>query len=97
MKENKPEFKFKDSEDKEVFICKHILQENKPILYVVHDNDGDWQFLCGQKGHKEDNATIVPLGLVVEIDDSMNELSEMPIGIGAARKEVGEKWVPFKR
>ena len=33
-----------------------MLEEHKPILYVSHDEDGYWQFLCGGS-HKEDAAS----------------------------------------
>lgn len=94
--QNKKEFKFNDSRDKAVFTCNHILDENSPVLYVTHDNDGDWQFLCGKNGHTEANAKVISLKNAVELDNTLNELYEMPIGFGAERKEIGEKWNPFK-
>ena len=93
---NKTEFKFSDEENKAVFTCNHILDNKSPILYVEHDSDGDWQFLCGQSEHTEENAKIISLKQAVEIDKTLNELYEMPIGIGAERNEIGEKWKPFK-
>ncbi|WP_223266519.1 DUF2185 domain-containing protein [Gelidibacter gilvus] len=93
---NKTEFKFSDEENKAVFTCNHILDNKSPILYVEHDSDGDWQFLCGQNEHTEENAKIISLKQAVEIDKTLNELYEMPVGIGAERNEIGEKWKPFK-
>ena len=41
-------FPFKDKPNIACITCSHILDENKPILYVSHDyDDGCWQFLCG--------------------------------------------------
>lgn len=90
------EFKFSDSQDKAVFTCNHVLEEGRDILYVTHDSDGDWQFLCGQDNHTEENAKIISLKEVTELDITINELYEMPVGIGVERGKVGQKWIPFK-
>lgn len=91
--ENK--FKFKDSENKAIFTCNHVLA-GEPILYVTHDSDGDWQFLCGNDNHTEENAKIISLKQVVELDKTVNDLFEMPVGVGAERESVEAKWTPFK-
>ncbi|WP_234369066.1 hypothetical protein [Brumimicrobium mesophilum] len=95
-KKGKPEFKFSDAENKAVFTCNHVLDEKNPILYAIHDSDGDWQFLCGLNEHTEGNAKIISLKNAVELDNSLNDLFEMPLGVGAVRNRVGEKWKPFK-
>ena len=51
-------FPFSDAPNTACFTCCHVLEENKPILYVSHDEDGYWQFLCGGN-HKEDRKSVV--------------------------------------
>lgn len=53
-------FPFSDAPNTACFTCCHVLEENKPILYVSHDEDGYWQFLCGGN-HKEEDARVVSL------------------------------------
>jgi hypothetical protein len=89
------DFKFKDSENKAIFTCNHVLA-GEPILYATHDIDGDWQFLCGHDNHTEENAKIISLKQVVELDKTVNDLYEMPQGVGAERDSIGAKWIPFK-
>lgn len=93
---NKTEFKFSDAEDKAVFTCNHVLEGKKTILYASHDSDGDWQFLCGQNDHTEANAKIISLKQAVDLDETLNDLYEMPNGVGAEREKLGAKWKPFK-
>lgn len=93
---NKSDFKFRDSEDKAVFTCHHVTNKKRPILFVTHDNNEDWQFLCGQNDHIEESAKIISMKNAVELDNTLNELFDMPIGVGAERNGVGEKWNPFK-
>ena len=93
---NKNQFKFKDSETKAVFTCDHVLNGGRPILYVSHDSEGDWQFLCGQDDHTEENAKVISLKQATELDQTINDLFEMPIGVGADRKTLKDKWKPFR-
>jgi len=95
-KGNNNKYLFKDDENTACFSCNHILDEKKPILYVSHDSEGDWQFLCGESGHKEENAKIISLKSATELDQSLNDLFEMPKGVGAERKAKDDKWKPFK-
>jgi hypothetical protein len=92
----KTAFKFKDSATKACFVCDHVLDKKRPILYAAHDAEGDWQFLCGQDDHTEKNAKIISLKQVTELDPTVNDLYEMPLQVGAERKSVKDKWVPFR-
>ena len=66
------------------------------VLYVTHDaDDGCWQFLCGGE-HTTEDAVVVGMGEIVRIDPSVNDLFEMPEGLGANREEVNGEWKPFK-
>lgn len=94
---NKTEYKFKEAENTACFVCDHVLSKQRPILYVAHDKeDSSSQFLCGQDDHTEANAKIISLKQVTEIDPTINDLYEMPLGIGAERKNIKNKWIPFR-
>ena len=92
---DRTQFKFKEDESTACFVCDHVLSKKRPILYVSHDSEGDWQFLCGQS-HTEANAKIISLKQVTLIDPTINDLFEMPLKVGAERKSVKDKWKPFK-
>jgi hypothetical protein len=92
----KGNYRFKEPKNTACFTCDHVLNNGKPILYVSHDQEGDWQFLCGQNNHTEVNAKIISLEEVTELDPSVNDLFEMPMGVGAERDSKKDKWTPFK-
>lgn len=94
-KKDSENFKFKEARNTACFTCAHVLNGD-PILFVSHDEDGAWQFLCGRDGHPESDAKIVGLAKIVDIDPSVNELYEMPQGIGANRDSATEKWKPYR-
>lgn len=91
------EYKFQDAENTVCFVCDHVLNKERPILNVTHDKeDGIWQFMCGQNDHDESNAKIISLKQATELDNTINDLYEMPLGVGAERESINEKWQPYK-
>lgn len=85
------EFPFYDAPNTAVIICCHVMEE-EPILFVSHDeDDGMWQFLCG-KTHETDDAKLVSLKFVFELDNSIGALVDMPCGFYATREKQEDDW-----
>jgi hypothetical protein len=40
-----------------VFTTAKVLEDGFPVLMVSHDEEGDWQFLCGTTNNYEDIAS----------------------------------------
>ena len=77
-----------------VISLKDIINKKKHILYVSHDaEDGAWQFLDGGIDHHKDDAVLVSLQSIIDIDNSVKELLIMPLGHKAERSTVKEKWI----
>lgn len=51
-----------------------------------------WQFLCG-KTHEAEDAKLVSLQFVFELDNSIGTLAEMPCGYWATRKNQEDEWI----
>ena len=86
-------FPFAETRDTACIICNHILNGEKPILFVSHDeDDGMWQFLCGGS-HGMEDAKVVALGEVFDLDPSIGKVAEMPCGYCATRDKVDSDWV----
>ena len=91
------EFPFYASPDTATIICCHILERQAPILYVSHDeDDGMWQFLCGET-HETDEAKLVSLKWVFDLDNSVSTLEDMPCGYYAEGKTHDDDWIIRKR
>jgi len=88
-------YKFLEPQNTACFVCDHVMNKLRPILYVTHE-DEDWQFLCGHNDHTDSNIKIISLKQATEIDPSINDLYDMPLGIGADRKSIKDKWEPFR-
>ena len=88
----KDPFPFHDRPNTAVFTCIHVLNQERPILRAVHDEDGDWQFLCGA-AHSVDEGRIIALAEAYELDPSVGKLADMDYGHSADRTDADSDWV----
>ena len=84
-------FPFRDKPNTAVFTCVHVLNQERPILHVAHDEDGDWQFLCGAP-HSVEEGRIIALAEAYELDPSVGQLAKLDYGRGADRTDVNSDW-----
>ena len=90
-------YPFYDNPDTAVITCCHIIDGSEHILYVSHDSDdGMWQFLCGNS-HNTDDARVVSLLDIFSMDNSVGELSELPLGCCAERDSIKSKWKIYRK
>ena len=87
--------KFKQADTTAVFTTMFVLEENKDITIVTHDiEDGAWQFFSSDRFDSyEDVAKIVGLGEIINLDNTILELANMPEGFVARRLFKGDKWI----
>lgn len=84
---------FEDAENTATYSCCHVIEEGHPILRVAHDeDDGAWQFLCGQL-HVSEDGRLVCLGCMVVRDATLVELADLPLGWGADRESTNTVWI----
>ncbi|WP_254513959.1 hypothetical protein [Anatilimnocola floriformis] len=74
---------------------KRITSGEKPILYVTHDDEGDWQFLDGGDVSEKD-ATIISLKQIEELDPTIKAILDLPPGWSAVRVAKDKPWRRFE-
>lgn len=84
------DFKFREPKNLATFTTRQWLELRNPILRVVHEHNGDWQFLTGEQ--MQEDIRIVALEQLVLRDKSLNEVFDLDYGEEAIRDTVGEKW-----
>lgn len=82
---------FEEADNTAVYCCVHVVDRGQPILYAVHDHDGDWQFLCGGS-HDSADAKLLCFGCVVGGDPSLWTLADLPVGWSAQRERPEAGW-----
>jgi hypothetical protein len=84
------DFKFREERNVAVFTTRQVL-EGSPILRVVHEDDGSWQFLCDTTYDVAD-LKIVTLEEIVKRDPTVTDLFQLNYGWQAFREAIGGKW-----
>lgn len=87
---------FKEPANTACVMCKHILREHLPILYVSHElDDGTWQFLCNVRDHDFENNdfALVALHTARDLDPAIDQIADLPLGFIATRTVAGHPWL----
>jgi hypothetical protein len=82
---------FQAGSNRAVFTTRPVIREGRPVLLVVHDDEDDWQFLCGTTNQPEDGQ-LVSLGNMVQRDPTLRELADLSAGWYASRQTAGAEW-----
>lgn len=86
-------WEFKEPQNTVVITTNNIIQGDSEILYVFHDeDDGIWQFLDNGICSEED-ARIIALKEIVELDNSISLISDLPLGYMAYRLSENSEWI----
>ena len=83
-------FKFNEPKNLRAFTTRQWLDEKKPILRVVHDNNGDWQFLT--RDQMQEDIRVVALGELIKRDETLNQVFNLDYGEEAERNFIGDNW-----
>ncbi len=84
---------FHDNPDLGVFVTEEVFRRGMPILWVVHDGDGDgdWAF-GGISDFDEETTSLVHLSHVVARHPELVGLADLPRGWRADRESADEDW-----
>ena len=76
-----------------VFTTASVLQRTQPIQRVVHDGDGDWQFLPDTEDINNEEPKLVGLGTMIAFDPTLRPLLSLKWNQVAVRTSVDTNWV----
>ncbi|CAM4113771.1 MULTISPECIES: DUF4262 domain-containing protein [Flavobacterium] len=89
------DFKYHEEKKLGVYTTHHAL-EGKPILYVYHNEDGDWQFHTEYEP-KIENYKLVCLEQIIKLDATLNDIYYLNYGQKAYRDRIGAEWIIEKQ
>ncbi|WP_101690891.1 hypothetical protein [Dysgonomonas massiliensis] len=75
-----------------VLTTKHVLVNGSPVTYVVYDEDGEWQLFGDEEFDEEDDAYIVSLEEILEMEPALKRLPDMQMGQAAVREAGSTRW-----
>ena len=83
---------FSDSPETTVLTLQPILEAGRTIVFVEHDERGKWRFFDARQLFDGAEMRLVPLKCLVELDPSVSELANLPIGWRAWREAEDGPW-----
>jgi|GEM_PF-6763351 len=69
-----------------------VVNNNSIIVSVFYDEDGDWQFF-GKEEVSEEDAIVVSIQEMIDIDKSLVNLPDLKEGESAYRKNKESIWL----
>ena len=82
---------FDEPVDRAAYSTANVLERRLPVLLVVHDEDGDWQVLCGLTDDPL-HGRVACLGCLLDIEPSIASLADLPRGWCAWRESPDAPW-----
>jgi len=88
------EWRFPDPPNLAVITISKVVSGDDWIACVCHDaDDGGWQFFNSEsESRNEADGRVVGLGDIVQLDASIIELADLPLGWHAWRDSKGSPW-----
>jgi hypothetical protein len=91
----KPAWPFDQGPRVAALTTRQVLDDGFPILRVVHYSDEeDWAFTCGTTNANEDGR-LIAMEEAMEIDSTIAEVADLPLGWGASRTHIGGQWSKY--
>lgn len=84
---------FQEDSSTSVFTTRQVMIGNSPIVYVVHDEEGDWQFFGADENVQDTDVMIVSLQQVVQHDPTVLEIANLPKSTVATREDANAPWM----
>lgn len=81
-----------ENKNKSAITTKYVVNNNSIIVSVFYDEDGDWQFF-GKEEVSEEDAIVVSIQKMIDIDKSLVNLPDLKEGESAYRKNKESIWL----
>mgnify|MGYP001790296391 FL=1 len=84
--------RIEENKNKSAITTKYVVNNNSIIVSVFYDEDGDWQFF-GKEEVSEEDAIVVSIQEMIDIDKSLVNLPDLKEGESAYRKNKESIWL----
>ncbi|MFI5141924.1 MAG: hypothetical protein ACHQII_06170 [Bacteroidia bacterium] len=75
-----------------VFTTQNVVHQKFPIVRVYLDDEGNWQFFDAVSTNAGENAMLVSLNSILNIDPSIEEILNMQPNHCATIQDKGKGW-----
>ena len=75
-----------------VITTRFVIYDISEIIRIIHEENGDWQFLGCEENLEESDAVVISLGEMIDFDDSLSIVESLPEGKQALRTDKMSPW-----
>lgn len=75
-----------------IWTLRDLVSGIRPVLRVVHEEDGEWQFLSDDPEINDEDVTLTTLGAALTLDPTLAKLAGLPKGWVAYREDPQAEW-----
>ncbi len=81
-----------ENKNKSILTTSYVLCNDSPITYVFYDEDGDWQLFGDEEITDDEDAYLVAVEEILELEPALRKLPDMQIGQSAVREKNSTRW-----
>lgn len=81
-----------ESPNKSVLTTSHVLCNGSPVTYVVYDEDGDWQLFGDDEFDEDEDAYLISVDEILEMEPTLRKLPDLEPGQAAIRNSESKFW-----
>ncbi|WP_165022413.1 MULTISPECIES: hypothetical protein [unclassified Dysgonomonas] len=78
--------------NKSIMTTSHVLCSGSPVTFVLYDEDGDWQLFGDDEVDVNEDAYLVSVDEMLEMEPALRKLPDMQPGEAAAREKDSTRW-----
>ncbi len=81
-----------ENKNKTVLTTSYVLTNGSPVTFVLYDEDGDWQLFGEDEVSEDEDAYLVSVEEILEMEPMLKRLPDLQPGQAATREKDGYKW-----
>ncbi len=81
-----------ENKNKSVLTTSYVLCSGSPVTFVLYDEDGDWQLFGDDEVDDDENAYLVSVEEILELEPALRKLPDMQQGQAVAREKDDTRW-----
>ena len=84
--------------DEMCITCRHVLEDDKPILYIKREpEDGRYQFLCKSHNHADSEIKLIEIEEIIKNDKEIERILPLELGTELTRQYISGKGLELKK
>jgi len=81
-----------EPKNKSVLTTSYVLTNGSPVTFVLYDEDGDWQLFGEEEIPEDEDAYLVSVEEILEMEPALRKLPDMKQGQAVVREKEGTRW-----